>query len=134
MLFIDIDHFKRINDTLGHAAGDDVLVRVAQAIASTLRGGDVVGRIGGEEFVVILPDADEKQAMMVAERIRHIISSLNIRLHGQSVATTASIGTAEAKSDDKDIGETLMRADYAMYQAKQAGRNRVERYGHNDLT
>lgn len=132
-LFIDIDHFKNINDTYGHSTGDDVLVRVGQAITSALRGGDVVGRIGGEEFVVILPDADEKHAALVGERIRHIISSLDMTANGTNISVTCSIGAAEIRSDDKDVAETMMRADYAMYQAKQQGRNRVIQYGVTDI-
>lgn len=133
VLFVDIDHFKKINDTHGHAAGDEVLVRVSQAITATLRGGDIVGRLGGEEFVVILPDASEEQAVMVAERIREIVSTMDIHINGAAILVACSIGAAEMRNDDKDVGETLMRADFAMYQAKQAGRNRVEKYSTSDV-
>ncbi|MGB5247796.1 MAG: sensor domain-containing diguanylate cyclase [Woeseia sp.] len=132
-LMLDIDHFKRINDTYGHAAGDEVLREIAHRVESQVRASDVAARYGGEEFVVLLPATDEKAAEALAERIRRAISASPVSLNaGESATITASIGIAScaapAQGDDlKTIGDSLLaRADVALYQAKSAGRNRVE--------
>ncbi len=132
-LMLDVDHFKRVNDTWGHAAGDAVLRELAIRIESQVRASDVAARYGGEEFVVLLPGTDVGAAAKLAERIRREIAESAIDLpNGQSVTITASIGIAEVSPgrDDKDLktlGDSLIaRADVALYAAKSAGRDRVK--------
>ncbi len=131
-LMIDIDHFKRVNDTHGHAAGDEVLIELAQRIESEVRASDVAARYGGEEFVVLLPNTDTDSGVLLAERIRRSISSAPIKLrYDGPVTITASIGIAGIAPDQVDdelktIGEALIaRADVALYAAKAAGRDQV---------
>lgn len=131
-LMLDVDHFKQINDTWGHAAGDVVLQELAQRIESQVRASDVAARYGGEEFVVLLPGTDVESASKLAERIRMEIAASPMSLPGgEEVIITASIGIAEVspRPDDKDLktlGDSLIaRADVALYAAKSAGRDRV---------
>lgn len=131
-LMLDIDHFKRVNDTWGHAAGDAVLREIALRIESQVRASDVAARYGGEEFVVLLPGTDVASAQLLAERVRDAVSATPIDLpNGETVAITASIGIAAVwpspESDDlKTLGDSLIaRADVALYAAKSAGRDRV---------
>jgi two-component system cell cycle response regulator len=131
-LMLDVDHFKQVNDTWGHAAGDVVLQELAQRIESQVRASDVAARYGGEEFVVLLPGTDVESASKLAERIRMEIAASPISLPGgEEVIITASIGIAEVspRPDDKDLktlGDSLIaRADVALYAAKSAGRDRV---------
>jgi len=131
-LMLDVDHFKQVNDTWGHAAGDVVLQELAQRIESQVRASDVAARYGGEEFVVLLPGTDVESASKLAERIRMEIAASPIGLPGgEEVIITASIGIAEVSpgADDKDLktlGDSLIaRADVALYAAKSAGRDRV---------
>jgi diguanylate cyclase (GGDEF)-like protein len=131
-LMLDVDHFKQVNDTWGHAAGDVVLQELAQRIESQVRASDVAARYGGEEFVVLLPGTDVESASKLAERIRLEIAASPIGLPGgEEVVVTASIGIAEVspRPDDKDLktlGDSLIaRADVALYAAKSAGRDRV---------
>jgi diguanylate cyclase (GGDEF)-like protein len=113
----DVDHFKRVNDTYGHHAGDEVLKRVANVAANALRAGDMVGRFGGEEFVIILPDTTTQTAMLIAERVRSSIAK-----SGSTPRVTVSMGIAELA--EGETGESLLRrADEALYVAKRAGRN-----------
>jgi diguanylate cyclase (GGDEF)-like protein len=131
-LILDIDHFKRVNDSWGHAAGDAVLRELAQRIDMQVRASDVAARYGGEEFVVLLPNTDVSLASLLAERIRTEIAASPIKLPcGESVTITASIGIAEVSPgpDEKDLktlGDSLIaRADVALYAAKSSGRDRV---------
>ena len=131
-LMLDIDHFKRVNDNWGHAAGDAVLREIAQRIESQVRASDVAARYGGEEFVVLLPGTDVGSALLLAERIRKSVSATPIDLpNGEGVTITASIGISEVQpapeaEDLKTIGDSLIaRADVALYAAKAAGRDRV---------
>ena len=131
-LMLDVDHFKRVNDAWGHAAGDAVLRELAQRIESQVRASDVAARYGGEEFVVLLPNTEVASAKLLAERIRAAISEAPIGLPcGDAVTVTVSIGIAEVHPgpDDHDlktIGDSLIaRADVALYAAKAAGRDRV---------
>ena len=124
---LDIDHFKRVNDTYGHAAGDAVLKQVATAIASGVRPGDLVARIGGEEFAVVLPDTGPDEASSVAERIRHAVETMPIQIGETPIIVTTSIGVAALAATEEDFAPALARADAALYRAKAAGRNRVMR-------
>ncbi|MBB5016378.1 GGDEF domain-containing protein [Rehaibacterium terrae] len=119
MLYLDLDHFKQVNDRYGHATGDEVLERAALAIRSTLREQDLVARLGGEEFVVMLPGASIEQALAVAERIRLRVSEANA-----AVRITLSGGLA-AWDRVESLDDLMHRADLAMIEAKRAGRNRV---------
>lgn len=123
VLLLDLDHFKRINDELGHAAGDDCLRRIADIALAAVRVGDTVGRIGGEEFLIVMPGAGSDAAMMVGERLRMAIQLSGLR-HADGSPVTASLGVAAAAIGDTP--ETLLaRADAALYEAKRTGRNRI---------
>ena len=133
-LMLDIDHFKSVNDTHGHAAGDDVLRELAQRIESQVRASDIAARYGGEEFVVLLPGTEIESGRRLAERIRKAVSAEPIELrNGKSITITASIGIASVSpgrdvEDLKTAGESLLaRADVALYNAKSMGRDRVAR-------
>lgn len=127
LMMIDVDHFKRFNDTFGHDAGDAVLRAVGQALPGQVRAGDVVCRYGGEEFTVILPGADLDLTLKRAEEIRQAVMALAVRHQKQSLAqVTVSIGVA-ARALHGDTAESLLAsADAALYRAKANGRNRVE--------
>lgn len=127
VLLLDIDHFKKVNDTLGHHVGDLVLTAVAQCIEEQLRSLDRVGRNGGEEFLVLLPDTRLDEAVEVAERIRNQVARLRIEGVPEDHPIHVSIGCAECRPEDDNLGELVRRADEAMYSAKLAGRNRVVR-------
>ncbi len=124
-MMVDIDHFKAINDGLGHQAGDEVLRKVAQALRHSARTQDIVCRYGGEEFVVICPDTDLKAAAQCGERLRQKVSELSHPGRGESFTLTVSVGVAERRSDMGSIDALLARADACLYAAKEAGRNRV---------
>ena len=124
ILMVDIDWFKRINDTFGHAVGDEVLRAVAGAIATAVREGDVPSRFGGEEFAVVLRNSSRRASLEVAERVRLAVNQLDLqawRVPGVSV----SVGVACGLRDQELIGDLLVRADRALYQAKRGGRNQV---------
>jgi diguanylate cyclase (GGDEF)-like protein len=126
LLFIDLDHFKEINDSFGHAAGDACLKKIIGPIQSELRQSDVIGRYGGEEFVVILSSADMAAAHPIAERIRNRVADVRVEGFGPPINLTCSIGVAT--SDTLGVwGEHLIaQADAAVYAAKRSGRNRVQ--------
>jgi diguanylate cyclase (GGDEF)-like protein len=125
----DLDHFKAINDTHGHLAGDRVLRAVADLVKAQMRAYDVAGRFGGEEFAVLLPHTRASQARQIAERIREQISQLAIPLDGPASAAplriTTSVGVAVTDQTNRSLDELLAAADHALYQAKGSGRNRV---------
>lgn len=124
LLMLDVDHFKQLNDQHGHATGDDALRIVASIMVGVVRKVDVVGRIGGEEFAVLLPDADAAQAAEVAERIRAEMAGVTPRdTHDAPYVLTVSIGIAQVDSRDLQVENLLQRADQALYQAKHEGRN-----------
>jgi diguanylate cyclase (GGDEF)-like protein len=125
MLAIDIDHFKSVNDRYGHAVGDDAIVSVANACQQSKRTSDIAGRLGGEEFVMLLPETDLGQAMVVAERLRERIAAHSLHVHKVRFSVTASIGVAEASVSMSGIDVLLRAADEALYLAKGQGRNRV---------
>lgn len=122
VLVLDIDHFKIVNDVHGHAMGDEVLRRIALKLRDTVRESDFVARIGGEEFLVILPNTDLDGASLVAEKIRQAVEDMD-SVTGEKV--TISIGAAIASHDDKDEYSSTLKADEMLYAAKRAGRNRV---------
>jgi len=123
-LSLDIDHFKRINDTYGHSAGDDVLRRLAQVVQANLRDHDIFGRIGGEEFAVTLIECPMHEALEIAERLRHALSKTLTGEAGRGVRFTVSIGVAGLMGGDS-LDCLLTRADGALYAAKRSGRNKV---------
>ncbi|MEU4510932.1 diguanylate cyclase [Nonomuraea wenchangensis] len=125
LLIIDIDHFKRVNDAHGHLAGDQVLVGVASTLRGQLREYDVVGRFGGEEFVVLLPGADSHEARRVAERLRTRIRHLAVPADDTLIRVTVSTGVALMNVHGDDLIELLAAADLALYRAKELGRDRV---------
>ncbi|MEF2144682.1 MAG: sensor domain-containing diguanylate cyclase [Desulfovibrionaceae bacterium] len=126
LLLIDLDRFKSVNDSMGHAAGDAVLKNFTTRCLGILREEDSFGRLGGEEFAVLLPNTDLDGAVQVAERIRAVMAENPVRTTSGSVLTTVSVGVALAPSGMNDVDELLALADKALYRAKQAGRNRVE--------
>lgn len=128
VLLLDVDHFKRINDTLGHAAGDDALQRLVGILRDGMRAQDTLGRMGGEEFIVLLPGVGAAQAVAAAERLRGAVEQARPVLAGTPWPMTVSIGVA-ALAGDEDFEALLRRADGAMYAAKRAGRNRVAASG-----
>jgi diguanylate cyclase (GGDEF)-like protein len=125
VVVVDIDHFKRINDGHGHAAGDAVLRQFVEIVARQVRPADLIARIGGEEFALLLPGSDHETSLVVAERIRVAVEAASIDAAGASILVTASLGVAFLTEADADIGPALARADQALYRAKAAGRNRI---------
>ena len=128
VLMIDSDNLKSINDSYGHESGNKMLRQMARLVLAELRYTDVLARYGGDEFVVLLPETPAKGALDVAERIRDAVGSLPLDLDGRRVACTVSIGLAALPGDGTTLDALMARADRAMYQAKQAGRNRVVRF------
>lgn len=126
VLMIDLDHFKKINDTLGHAVGDLVLQGVVKAIKDCLRNTDIVGRLGGEEFAAILPESGTEAAKEAATRMCQYIAKNPIVTEKATVPCTVSIGLAQMDARDHSIDQLLQRADEALYRAKHNGRNRFE--------
>lgn len=125
LLILDIDVFKSINDRFGHDVGDAVICHVANVCREELRGFDILARIGGEEFVTLLPDTTGEQAVMLAERVRQRLEASAFVVDGADVRVTASIGVSEGGAQSECIGDLMKRADQALYQAKREGRNRV---------
>lgn len=124
-LMVDLDYFKRINDTYGHFVGDQVLARFAHVIVHHVRDVDIVGRYGGEEFMVLMPEATLEQAVQVAERLRETIARTRLETDVGAIQVTASLGVAALRDEDTAFQDILRRADQALYKAKEAGRNRV---------
>jgi two-component system cell cycle response regulator len=124
-LMLDVDRFKSVNDTFGHAAGDVVLREVSERVRSHLRSADVVARYGGEEFLVVMSGADAEDGMLVAERLRSAIAAAPIMAEGQALPVTVSIGIASAVAGTLS-DDLIAAADAALYRAKNNGRNRVE--------
>ena len=129
VIMVDLDHFKKINDTLGHERGDEALAAAGDALGSTARASDFVGRYGGEEFLVLLPSTDHQGALELAEKLRVAISLL--RVPGTEQFMSASCGVATYPDDAPDPDRLLRLADRGLYHAKSAGRNRVESAGHD---
>lgn len=128
VVFVDADHFKRINDTRGHAAGDEVLRALARLLTETVRAEDVVARVGGEEFVVLVRDIPTAGMLAIGERLRAGVEALEVTFEGERIPVTVSVGVAtlEGAGDAPSPEGLLARADAALYRAKEAGRNRVQ--------
>src|ERR1700761_804436 len=134
LLLADVDHFKRVNDTYGHLAGDEVLCGLANELRQQVRGSDVVGRFGGEEFVVLLPRADADEAYKIAERLRRRAGMMGVYADGVPLDVTISIGLAVLGGHGQDLFELLAAADCALYRAKAEGRDQVRVYSPDDAT
>jgi diguanylate cyclase (GGDEF)-like protein/PAS domain S-box-containing protein len=126
VLMFDLDHFKAINDVYGHAAGDEVLLHFGRILQHELRKVDAAGRIGGEEFAVILSGAGSEAAVLFAQRVRQRLGAVPLRVGTHSIEVTVSSGLARLRANDLNVNASLSRADGALYRAKEAGRNRVE--------
>lgn len=131
LMYFDLDDFKHINDNFGHRAGDTVLVRAAGAVASLMRGGEVLARLGGDEFAILAEITSEEEAVRLAERIVHAVSSIPLRFRGSNLRLTASLGIAIFPTHGTDAEELVAHADMAMYQAKDQGKNTWAIYDHN---
>jgi diguanylate cyclase (GGDEF)-like protein len=127
LIMLDVDHFKRINDRFGHAAGDKALKAIAGLCMSTTRVADLLGRYGGEEFVILLPETDIDGAEMTARRLCEGIRSAVIQSERGEIRVTVSVGVAQVTPDVADLDRLLDLADQAMYRAKEGGRDRVSR-------
>ena len=125
VLLLDLDHFKAINDTFGHEVGDRVLKEVAAVCETELRDEDVFGRLGGEEFLAVLPETGSEEARYAAERLRNAVEALEIEADERTVRVTVSIGVAILAGEDDAFAALLRRADEALYEAKRTGRNRT---------
>ncbi len=126
VLMLDLDHFKHINDSYGHSTGDAMLKHIATLLRDELRKIDSVGRVGGEEFAIILPGTRPDEAKVFAERLRQKVATTPLALAGQAISVTVSIGIAAMEAADASPDAALTRADKALYRAKGNGRNRVE--------
>jgi len=125
VMMLDVDHFKQVNDALGHLAGDEVLKAITRRIQQSLRSYDLAGRYGGEEFLIVLPDCDDREVRSCAERIRAVVAGEPIAVEGAEMRVTVSVGTAVLDSQTNTEREVLSAADAALYDAKRSGRNRV---------
>ena len=125
MMIVDVDHFKRINDEFGHQGGDAALIETVKRIRDSLRSEDLVGRLGGEEFVAVMPNTDAQSALAAAERMRSAFAELPMRIGEGDITITVSVGVAVLDANDQQYTHLLRRADRAMYAAKAAGRNKV---------
>jgi diguanylate cyclase (GGDEF)-like protein len=127
VIVYDVDFFKKINDSYGHDGGDRVLQHIAQIVSGIGRHQDRIGRVGGEELMMVLPGADLDRASIVAERLRHQVEQAPVVSVGDGVVVTISIGVATKTKNDLQLSDLIARADRALYCAKHHGRNRVER-------
>jgi diguanylate cyclase (GGDEF)-like protein len=125
VLMLDIDHFKQVNDSYGHQAGDAVMCRLSAVLRGMVRDVDFVGRYGGEEFLVLLPDSDCQSGAETAERIRRKVQDLEIIANHQKISVTLSIGVSSHPQMGRDSDALICMADEALYQAKSTGRNRI---------
>jgi diguanylate cyclase (GGDEF)-like protein len=129
LVMFDIDHFKKVNDTYGHQAGDKVIQSVAEVVREQIRDTDLAGRYGGEEFVVLLPDIDSTSARLFAERLRQTVESLIVIHEGQTIPFTISLGVADLTQPCNDHQQLIEWADHALYASKRGGRNQVTVHG-----
>ncbi|MDR1462956.1 MAG: diguanylate cyclase [Azoarcus sp.] len=126
ILMVDIDHFKQINDTHGHAGGDVMLCHIVRQIRKLLREPDTLARLGGEEFAILLPETNQEGALGLAERVRKVLEDTPLNYNGTQIHATASVGVTIMTPQDTNTDHALSRADHALYEAKNKGRNRVE--------
>ena len=126
LIYFDVDHFKSINDRYGHYIGDLVLRQIGDVCRKELRNIDICGRLGGEEFVIILPESSIENAISVSERLRVAVKDIKVPGKEGVIVVSASFGVAAVRQDEKDFDELLKRADKALYRAKMNGRDRVE--------
>jgi len=131
-MMIDIDHFKKCNDRYGHLVGDAVLREISAVMKKNLREIDIMGRYGGEEFVVILPETEKSLALIAAQRLRKAVETCRVRAYDEDIGATISIGVASFPDDADDMSQLIDKADRALYKAKESGRNRVIAYGQNE--
>jgi diguanylate cyclase (GGDEF)-like protein len=127
-VLLDIDHFKTINDTYGHDAGDAVLTKVAQSLTQRLRKRDVLARWGGEEFILLLPETSSEGAFVVCEELRQCLMQMNIVYQEQHISVTATLGLAQLDDLQLELIRWQSAADMALYQGKKTGRNKVVIY------
>lgn len=132
LVMLDIDHFKAINDTYGHPAGDEVIRHLSNLLASLARKTDIVGRYGGEEFAVVLVDTDCVNAEIYCERVRRAAESIEVEAGDAKISFTVSLGVSELQSETDSSAQWITQADQALYHAKQHGRNRFSVYGLGD--
>ena len=132
VLMLDVDHFKAVNDRFGHGGGDQVLLSLVERIQRVLGRGDVIGRIGGEEFVVLSPGHGLRHTRVLGERIRAEVEGAQLTLDGRAFGMTVSVGVTEAAPAERNVTALLQRADAALYAAKRAGRNRVVATGDDE--
>ena len=128
LLMFDIDHFKRVNDTYGHDAGDEVIKTVVDILQKQKRASDIAGRLGGEEFALVLPEATLDSAVGAGERLRKLVAEHVIAAGGTRIPVTISVGASICHAATSGVEELIKQADLALYEAKRGGRNRVCRY------
>ncbi len=128
-LMLDVDFFKKFNDTYGHLTGDQILKRIGGIIKESIREIDIAGRYGGEEFCIVLPETDRKGALLAAERIRITAEKSKIQAYDHSVKATVSIGLVTFPDDGNKVNELIDKADWALYRSKKQGRNRITSFG-----
>lgn len=126
VIMLDLDHFKGINDTYGHDTGDRVLIKTAESLSKSLRSFDIIGRYGGEEFFIMLPETGFETAMVIAERLRQCLDEREIQTESTTIHVTASFGVAASPPTERSLASLITAADRALYRAKAGGRNRVE--------
>jgi diguanylate cyclase (GGDEF)-like protein len=126
-VLMDLDQFKMINDTYGHFIGDKVLIHFTETIQKFLRKSDIIGRVGGEEFAIFLPDMGIDETFQLADKIRKEIADSTLELDGKTATYTVSLGLGSSEPKDHSIDELFKRADLKLYEAKDKGRNRVEK-------
>jgi diguanylate cyclase (GGDEF)-like protein len=125
MMMLDVDHFKSINDRYGHAGGDQALKHLVTTLSNRIRRGDLLGRLGGEEFAILLPSVAAAEAERLAERLVAHIAASPVNYGGRLIEMTISIGLTMTNGADRSIEQVIARADDALYRAKESGRNRV---------
>jgi diguanylate cyclase (GGDEF)-like protein len=125
-MMLDLDHFKQINDNYGHPLGDQIIQEFAERCKSSVREVDLIGRYGGEEFLIFLPETDSQTAMQVAERLRASVEGMPIKVSGREINVTVSIGVSRTDENTLELETLIARADQAMYIAKHKGRNNVK--------
>ena len=126
ILMLDIDKFKRINDTYGHHIGDEVIIALANVLKSTNRKSDIACRFGGEEFLILLPETDIDGAYIIGEKLRKLVAELTVKVEDQDIGFTISVGVAQIDlKNENDLEATIQRSDEGLYKAKESGRNMV---------